>query len=97
MIALDITHSRRKRERTQICARNEEILTFNERRRKKGTEGRIKGRNRKEEKGRNRREEKGRNRREEKGMKGRKMRGGKNGPECNEDPLSAKCRGPKNV
>ena len=21
----------------------------------------------------------------------------KNGPECNEDPLSAKCRGPKNV
>lgn len=30
-------------------------------------------------------------------MKERKMRGGKNGPECNEDPLSAKCRGPKNV
>ena len=38
-------------------------------------------------------------RKEEKGRKGRKMRGGKkkNGPECNEDPLSAKCRGPKNV
>lgn len=32
-------------------------------------------------------------------MKGMEMRVGKRkiGPECNEDPLSAKCRGPKNV
>jgi hypothetical protein len=55
--------------------------------------------NERRRKGRNRKEEKERKRKEEKGKKGRKMRGGKkkNGPECNEDPLSAKCRGPKNV
>ena len=72
---------------------------FYERKEEKGrTERRRKGGPKGGERA-DRKEEKGRNRKEEKGRKGRKMRGGKkkNGPECNEDPLSAKCRGPKNV
>ena len=64
---------------------------FYERKEEKGrTERRRKG----GPKGGERTEPKGGERKERKENERRKK---KNGPECNEDPLSAKCRGPKNV